>query len=305
MSSKGRNAIGIVGRGRRAKSLARAAERHDQEVRMAALEDEAALSALAGASTLVLIGVGAQDLRAAMRRLSDHLDGSHVVVHCVRGLEPGSLEVPSRIVAEESCVRKVGALLGPALADEWAKEGPNAAVVASRFPEAIERTQAALAGAGLRVYSSKDLVGVETAGAAASIVAFACGICRELALGVTAEAMLITRAIAEVSRLCVAAGGEGKSAFGLAGLGDVLVQRDQETVSVRAGRLVARGTPRAEVTSQLGEVEVFDAISVFRALAERHNVTGRLTDITFDIVFESLPVADGVRRLMALSHLPE
>jgi glycerol-3-phosphate dehydrogenase len=105
--------------------------------------------------------------------------------------------------------------------------------------------------------------------------------------------------------LCAATGGEAKSAFGLAGLGDVLVQRDQDTLAMRAGRLVGAGLRREQVIAELGEVEAFDAIEAFRALAERHNVAGRLTGITHAIVHEGLPVADGVHRLMQLAQLPE
>lgn len=328
----GRDAIGIIGSGPRARTLARIAGLHGREV-LLAREDHAGLvegsvsaqpqesqaprpqAELAGSNAavpelcaragLIVLAVGAEALRGVVGRLSDFVDGSHLIVHAVRGLEPESLLAPSRVIAQECCVRKIGALLGPALADEWAEGGPNAAVVASRFPEVLQKTQAAFAGGGWRVYSSKDLAGVETAGAATAIVAFSLGICRELALGATAEAMLITRGIAEVSRLCAAMGGESKSAFGLAGLGDLIVQREEESTNVQAGRLFAKGMSRSAILAQGGPGEVFAAIAAFHALAARHDVGARLTSAAHSIAFEELSVPEAVERLVALSHLPE
>ena len=200
-------------------------------------------------------------------------------------------------------MRKVGALLGPALADEWQQGGPTAAVVASRFPEAIQKTQGALAGAGLRVYGSKDLPGVELAGAAASVVAFALGICRERKLGATAEALLVTRGFAEVSRLAVAVGGEARSAFGLAGLGDLLVQVQEDSLAVRAGRACGRGAGRAELVTE--SAEVVASIATLHAVAERHKVTARLTTALHHVVHGGQGLQTALEALMALSHLPE
>ena len=296
-------AMGIVGSGRRADSLARAARNQNAHVFTHGGGADAGLAALTAEASLILVSVPAEALRDVMRRLSQHLDGSHVVVHTVRGLEPGTLAPPSRIVVEESCVRKVGALLGPALADEWQQGGPTAAVVASRFPEAIQKTQGALAGAGLRVYGSKDLPGVELAGAAASVVAFALGICRERKLGATAEALLVTRGFAEVSRLAVAVGGEARSAFGLAGLGDLLVQVQEDSLAVRAGRACGRGAGRAELVTE--SAEVVASIATLHAVAERHKVTARLTAALHHVVHGGQGLQTALEALMALSHLPE
>lgn len=296
-------AVGIVGSGRRAESLARAARNHEAHVYTHDGSSDDGLAELAGESSLVLLSVPAKALRDVARRLSAHLDGSHVVVHTVRGLEPGSLAPPSRVVAEETCVRKIGALLGPALADEWQAGGPTAAVVASRFPEAVQKTQAALAGAGLRVYGSKDLPGVELSGAASSMVAFALGICRERALGATAEALLVTRGFAEIARLVVAVGGESKSAFGLAGLGDLLVQVQEDSQAVRAGRACALGELVDEPDAEGSEV--VSSIATLYAVAQRHKVTARLTTALHRVLHEGQGVEAAVGALMALSHLPE
>jgi glycerol-3-phosphate dehydrogenase (NAD(P)+) len=263
------------------------------------------LGEITRACHLVLLAVSASEVRAAIRALGDTLDGSHLVVHAVRGLEPGTLSPPSRIVREETCARKVGALLGPARGDELLAGKPSAAVVASRFPEVIAATQEALADSALRIYSNSDLAGVEAAGAAAGILAVAVGICLELQFGPATLALLVTRGLAEMARLCAAVGGKPETAFGLAGLGDVLVQRESDSRDVRAGRLLAHGLRREAIEAELGSIDAFEAVRTFRDLSLRRGVEARTTAAVHGLLYEGWPMAEALERLKRLEQIPE
>lgn len=230
---------------------------------------------------LLVVAVPVARLRPLLRQLGEVVDGSHVLVHAVRGIEVGTGALPSRVVAEETCVRKVGALLGAALVDELAQGRPNAALVASRFAEVIAVTKAAFAGGALRLSGSADLVGVEAAAAAASAVAVALGMAIERGFGPAALAAATARGAAEVARLAAAHGGEAQTGWGIAGLGSLLVEcrlvaadaelshgRDVE-LGRRLARLGGDGKPGTEaaVVAALGPVDATQAARAFARLA--------------------------------------
>lgn len=263
------------------------------------------LSELTERCTLIFVALSVTEMRPTIRALGDTLDGSHIVVHAVRGLEPETLATPSAIVAQETCARKIGALMGPALVAEMLAGRPCAAVVASRFPEAIAATRAALVGPTMRVYSNNDLVGVEAASAAAHIMALAVGIQAELALGPATRAVLITRGVAEVARLCEALGGKASTAFGLSGLGDLLVYAEREGAEVEAGRRLARGQSREAITEDLGELEAFKAAQTFHALATQRGVEAQITAAIHDMLYAGLSPAEALMRLMTLGQMNE
>src|SRR5690606_17195252 len=131
----------------------------------------------------VIVALPVVEMREVMRALGETLDGSQIVLHAVRGLEPKTFATPSQIIREETLTRKLGALLGPALVEELLAARPNAAVVASVFPEVVRAAREALVSPSLRVYSNTDVVGVEAAAAASNIMALAVGIALELSLG--------------------------------------------------------------------------------------------------------------------------
>ncbi len=188
---------------------------------------------LAREARLVILAVISTDVRARSVELGGVLDGSHLVVHAVGALARGegdsadaaADERVSEVVAQGVPTQRLGVLAGPSLPGEMASGQFASMVVASAFDEVIRETLRLIsAPPALRVYGSRDLVGVELSSAMAGAVTIALGLCDGIEMGPGPRAVLITRAVAEAGRLVVASGGDVKTFAGLAGLGNVLVR---------------------------------------------------------------------------------
>lgn len=269
------------------------------------VEPTAKLQEAVHQSHTLLLAVAAGEVRALCRSLGDHADPSHVVVHAIRGLEPDSLERPSRVIRRETALRKVGAMLGPALVGEMLAGRPNAFVVASRYPEVAERMTTAFANDALRVYTSADLAGVEVSAAAGAVGALAVGMALELQLGPATLATLLTRSAAEMARVVAAAGGKPASAVGLAGLGELLALRESESREVEAGRAFARGASVKDVAKQIGGGGAIDAALTFAALADRLGVTAHIAAVVARVLRGEIDAREAVLALMRLDPMGE
>ena len=254
---------------------------------------------------LIVLACAAEDTRKQVKALGEHVDGHHCIVHAVRGLEAATLTFPSRIVRQETCVRKIGAMLGPILAEDLLAGRPNTGVVASRFPELLALTRKAFAGPRLRIYASDDLVGVETAAAGAAVGAMAIGLCLELGLGAATLAAFTTRGTAELSRVCAAAGGAPTTAFGLAGLGDLIARRESNSREVQAGRMLAKGHNGVAIIAALGQLDAIAAAQTFAELAGKAGIRAHLTRAVAAMLEGKLTAAEAIRGLMNLEQMRE
>jgi glycerol-3-phosphate dehydrogenase (NAD(P)+) len=222
--------------------------------------------ALDGAE-LLLAAVTTDGLRAALQAVKTAGSSAPLVWLC-KGLESGQAKLPHQICAEE-LERSVprAALSGPSFAEEVARGLPAALTLASE-DAAFARTAArALHGASLRVYLSEDVVGVGAAGAIKNVIAIAAGVCDGLALGLNARAALVTRGLAEMTRLGVALGGRTETFMGLAGAGDLILTCTGDlSRNRRVGLGLARGMPLREVLAGLGHTA--EGVLTARAVAE-------------------------------------
>ena len=179
----------------------------------------------AGAATVVSV-VPTFGVRAVMRSLAPHLSPDTLMVTASKGIEQESLETVSAIIAEEvppAKRRAIVALAGPSFAKEVARKLPTAVVAASSDEEAAADVQALFNTSSFRVYTSRDILGVEIAGAYKNVVAIASGVSDGLELGLNTRAALISRGVAEMTRLGIAMGGDTQTFAGLAGLGDLVL----------------------------------------------------------------------------------
>jgi glycerol-3-phosphate dehydrogenase (NAD(P)+) len=263
---------------------------------------------IAEGARLVVLAVPSAVARDVARSLGGHLDGRHFVVHGVRGLVSGAgaggepqLQTISEVVRDETPVRRLGALGGPALASDLLAGRPTVMVCGSRYPEVARALSDAFASPSLRLYASDDLRGLEWASALVGCLAIAVGYARGAGLGPGMLAAFITHAVEEAGRLAAAAGGRERTLFGLAGYGDLLASIEQtERPEVLVGAALAAGqtleqacaatSHRVEAVELAGGVVAWaDArgvsAPVFRALAEgilvgrasRQTVEGLLT----------------------------
>ncbi|HEY8041056.1 MAG TPA: glycerol-3-phosphate dehydrogenase [Polyangiaceae bacterium] len=243
---------------------------------------------------LILMAVPSGVARDVARALGAHLDGRHFVVHGVRGLVGEEMETISDVVHDESPVRRLGALGGPALASDLLANRPTVMVAGSRYPEVLRALQQVFASPTLRLYTTADLPGLEWASALVGCLAIAVGYARGVGLGPGLLAALITRAIEEAARLTAAAGGSDRTLLGLAGYGDLLASIEQtERPEVLLGAALASGKTLEQALSETRQrVEAVDLTArvagwadgmripapIFGALA-RGILPGRASDV--------------------------
>jgi glycerol-3-phosphate dehydrogenase (NAD(P)+) len=231
-------------------------------------------------SRLILLAAPSAVVHTVARELGDYVDGSHYVVHGVRGLVHGDgagdsdLQTISDVICDETPARRTGALGGPALASDLLAGRPSVVVVGSRYPEIVERLTAALASPVLRVYPTNDIRGLEWASALVGCLTIAVGYAQAAHLSPGLVAALIARSIGEASRIAAAAGGDDKTLFGLAGYGDLLASISQtERPEVLVGQALARGLPPAEAAAAADvRVEALDLVPRIAKWADAHGV---------------------------------
>jgi glycerol-3-phosphate dehydrogenase (NAD(P)+) len=202
------------------------------------------------------IVVGAMPSRFARRVYAEaagFLDAGITVVSATKGLERGSLLRMSQVIGETlPGSTKVAVLSGPTFAREVACGEPAAVVVASHDEEVARRVQTAFSGPAFRLYTNSDTIGVEIGAALKNVIAIAAGVCSGLGLGSNTHAALITRGLAEITRLVVAMGGQAKTMAGLAGLGDLVLTCGGELSRNRkVGLELAKGRGIGEITGEM------------------------------------------------------
>ena len=199
-------------------------------------------SALRG-TRIVVVAVPSHGVRRVLAHACRDVASGALVVSATKGLEEGSLLRMSQVIAAElPQAGEIAVLSGPSFAAEFARELPTAVVVASTTNGAVEHVQAEFRSSALRLYGSSDVVGVEIGGALKNIIAIAAGVVEGLTLGHNTLAALITRGLAEITRLAVALGAQRETLAGLAGLGDlVLTCTGQLSRNRHVGVELARG----------------------------------------------------------------
>ncbi|TXF13734.1 NAD(P)H-dependent glycerol-3-phosphate dehydrogenase [Pelomicrobium methylotrophicum] len=270
-----------------------------------ALEGDAA-AALAGRD-LALVVVPTSALRETLERIAAHRPGLPVVA-ASKGFEPSTARLPHQVAAEILGPGAVyGVLSGPSFAQEVARGLPTAVTLASADPAFADAAARALHSPRLRVYSSTDVVGVEIGGAVKNVMAIAAGICDGLGFGYNARAALITRGLAEITRLGLKLGGRQETFLGLAGAGDLILTCTGDlSRNRRVGLLLAQGKPLKKILERLGHVaEGVHTAREVRALARRIGVEMPITEAVCQVLFEGLAPSGAVEALLAREPKPE
>jgi glycerol-3-phosphate dehydrogenase (NAD(P)+) len=250
---------------------------------------------------LALIATPTGAMRDALARVKASGRLVPVVWGC-KGFEPASGMLPHRVVADLLDRRApCGALSGPSFALEVAQDRPTALTLASTDVEFARTVARELHQSRLRVYFSSDLIGVEVGGAVKNVLAIATGICDGLGLGLNARAALITRGLAEMTRLGVAFGGKVETFMGLTGAGDLILTCTGElSRNRRVGQLLARGQGLDAILSSIGHVAegVQSAREIERAAAEKQ-VDMPITQAVCDVLFRGVDPEKAVQQLLA------
>ncbi len=252
------------------------------------------------AAELVMIATPSQVLRTIVRTARPALHGAVPVVIASKGIERGTLALMTEVAEEELPDSTVVALSGPSFAAEVASCQPTAVVAASASAEAAELTQRALSSPYFRVYTHTDVIGVELGGALKNVMAVATGIAEGLGLGFNARAALITRGLAEMTRLGVALGAEQSTFAGLAGLGDLVLTCTGSLSRNRAvGLELGKGKSLDEALAGRETVaEGVETAESARELAAREGVDMPIVDTVNRVLFEGQPARSAIAGLM-------
>jgi glycerol-3-phosphate dehydrogenase (NAD(P)+) len=213
---------------------------------------------------LVVIATPMAGLHDMLRRLPPDAPG---VLWLCKGFQEGTGWLGHEVARASCPTLRVGVLSGPSFAIEVARGCPTALVAASRDATLGDEAVAALHSDNLRIYTSSDPVGVEVGGAVKNVLAIATGIADGMQLGLNARAALVTRGLAEMTRLGLALGAQAETFMGLSGLGDlVLTATGDLSRNRKVGVLLAQGLPLAQILSELGHVAegVYSAAMVLR-----------------------------------------
>jgi len=252
---------------------------------------------------LILLMVPIAGLRPTLQRIEEMAVKIPVVWAC-KGFEAGSGLLPHQVVAETLEQNSLcGVLSGPSFALEVARGLPTALTLASADGEFARRTAQGLHHARLRIYSSTDVTGVEVGGAVKNVLAIAAGIADGLGFGHNARAALITRGLAEMTRLGLKLGGKAETLGGLSGAGDLILTCTGDlSRNRRVGMLLAQQQALPDILRQLGHVAegVYTVREVHR-MAQRMAVDMPISAAVYRILYEQIPAASAVEALLSRS----
>jgi glycerol-3-phosphate dehydrogenase (NAD(P)+) len=249
----------------------------------------------------VLVAVPSGALRETLTRLKPLLSAEQRVCWASKGFELATGKLPHQVAREVLGPHvPVAVLSGPTFAKEVGKGLPTAMTVASPDEAFATELAQALSGQNFRAYTSPDIVGVEVGGAVKNVLAIATGISDGMGYGANTRIALITRGLAEMTRLGLALGAREQTFMGLAALGDlVLTCTDDQSRNRRFGLLMAKGIGSAEAQREIGQVvEGVKAAQAVRAVAAKHGVEMPITEQVHAMLHEGRDAREAVRTLM-------
>ncbi len=253
-----------------------------------------------GQAELILLAAPSRHAPELLHQAGHHLDGGHLLVHVSRGLLDDELHTLSHLIKLDTPCRRVGVLAGPINVELLIKATPGAAVVGSEFPEVVDAVRAAIGSPTLRIYGSDDLRGVELAAALTGLLLFTVGYTQRLGLGPASIGALVTRGVAEVTRIGQALGAGFEAFSGLACFGDLLAAvAGSDRPELVLGQALATGaTPEQARERAGGSIEGLDIARRVAEFGVRRKINTPLAQAIADIVEGKVSSSDAVRRLM-------
>jgi glycerol-3-phosphate dehydrogenase (NAD(P)+) len=250
----------------------------------------------------IVMAVPSHGFREVLRDALPFVPSGVPIVSLTKGIEQQSLRRMTEVVLQEldHAPRRVGVLTGPNLAREIAAGQPAASVIAMQDEWEAERLQGLFMGPTFRVYTNPDVIGCESAGALKNVMAIAAGMAHGLGYGDNSKAALITRALAELTRLGVAMGGSPLTFAGLAGMGDLVATcTSDQSRNRRVGASLGEGKTIDEIVSEMRMVaEGVKTTAAVLELASAHEVEMPIASMVGAVLYDGLKPADMVGRLM-------
>lgn len=257
---------------------------------------------------LVVVVVPSVAMRSVAQKLRDlPILSDAVVVSCTKGIEQGSHKRMTEILQEYLPSNPIGVLSGPNHAEDICLGLPSASLIGFEDPKYADWVQKLFTSKTFRVYSATDIIGMQLGGTIKNVFAIGAGLCEGLNLGDNAQAALLTRGLAEMTRIGVACGGHKETFMGLSGVGDLIVTcYSRHSRNQTVGRRLAEGKSLQEVLDSLGMVAegVPNTLSVYE-IARKLGVRTPLIDAVYAVLYESKPPMKALAELMARDPRPE
>ena len=258
---------------------------------------------------ILLFAVPSPFVRATAKKAAPYIKEGQIIVDVAKGIEADTLFTMTQIISDElkNPAVKLVALSGPTHAEEVAKDLPTTIVSACEDMAAAERVQQVFGNTCMRVYTNDDVLGVELCGAMKNIMALASGVALGLGYGDNTKAALITRGMAEITRLGIAMGCKPQTFYGLAGIGDLIVTATSvHSRNNRCGLLLGQGVAPQEAVKQVGMVvEGINALPAAMRLAEKYGVEMPLATAVNAVVNQGADPKAAVAKLMSRDQTSE
>ncbi|MDO4410534.1 MAG: NAD(P)H-dependent glycerol-3-phosphate dehydrogenase [Akkermansia sp.] len=257
---------------------------------------------------LFVVVVPSVAMRSVAQRLNDlGIRKDAVIVSCTKGIEQGSHKRMSEILQEYLPENPIGVLSGPNHAEDICMGLPSASLIGFEDASYADWAQQVFSTPTFRVYSATDIIGMQLGGTIKNVFAIGAGLCEGLNLGDNAQAAMLTRGLAEMTRIGVAAGGKRETFMGLSGVGDLIVTcYSHNSRNQTVGRRLASGQSLQEILDSLGMVAegVPNTLSVYE-IARELDIRTPLIDAVYAVLYESKSAKDALVELMSRDPRPE
>jgi glycerol-3-phosphate dehydrogenase (NAD(P)+) len=252
---------------------------------------------------IILVVIPTVGVRNVAKQLNDAIEKPKMIVHAAKGLEQNTYQRISTILEEEISPEKrtaVVALSGPSHAEEVAVQDLTSVTSASSDQEAAKTIQYLFMNDYFRVYRNEDITGVELGAALKNIIAIGAGALKGLGFGDNAMAALVTRGLAEITRLGVELGADPKTFMGLSGVGDLIVTcTSVHSRNWRAGKMIGEGQDLEEIQAEIGmAIEGLSTVIAAKELSEARGIEMPITEAIYKVAYENANVSDTVTELM-------
>ena len=249
---------------------------------------------------ICVLAVPSPFTRSTSKMMAPYVKQGQIIVNVAKGVEEKTLMTLSEIIEEEIPVAEVAVLSGPSHAEEVGRGLPTTVVVGAKHRKTAEYLQGIFMNEVFRVYTSSDMLGIELGGALKNVIALAAGIADGLGCGDNTKAALITRGIAEITRLGLVMGGKAETFSGLTGIGDLIVTcASMHSRNRRAGILIGQGKSMEEAMDEVKQVvEGVYSAKAASGLAKKYEIEMPIVDKVNEVLFEGLPAKQAMRELM-------
>ena len=254
-------------------------------------------------SSIIFVATPSLIFEQIINRITLHLDNNAIIISCTKGI----LDEPFRTLSDvlsKKLNNRIGVLSGPNLAKEIADKKIAGTVIASIHDEVIDNVKSILSSKNFKIYSSKDVQGIELAGSLKNIYAIICGIAEALKVGENAIGLILTRSMAEMSRFAVAKGANPITFLGLAGMGDLVATCTSKlSRNYQLGFNIGNNMSLDDAKKEVGQVaEGLRTLTVIKNESFKHNINMPLVESLYNIIYENLQPQDLISDLINNPH---